>query len=485
MKLVEQVKAARRVSVPLVAVNTPDPAATIEALCQGINGDSPKVQWDIVRNYAPLNTEGREAMKHLDLDQTAYPTGALSQAVNLPEKTVVFLHLSNRWMSEAAFVQAVWNLRDVFKQDRRMLVLLGPNLELPPELANDVVVFDEPLPDEAAIATIVANVANDAGVDVAAVDCRKAVEAVQGLPAFQIEQLTAMSLSKEGIDTDALWERKRRQIEQTPGLTVYKGGDAFSAIGGVEQVKEYCKRIVTGRRKPSAIVWLDEIEKAMAGAGGDTSGVSQDFLGQLLTYLQDHECRGMIFLGPPGCAKSAVAKAVGNEAGIPTVRLDLGGMKGSLVGQSEQQLRNALKVITSVSNDNSLWIATCNSVANLDTALLRRFPKVFYFDLPDATERQAIWNIWTARHGIYEPDAVVDDAGWVGANIAKCCEEAADMECSIAEAARYVIPVGRSAASEIENLRKQADGKFLSASYEGAYCRTPDAKTRRRAMTDL
>lgn len=485
MKLTEQVKAARRVSTPLIAVNTPDPAATIASLCDCLNGNSPKLEWDVVRSFSPINTEGRDALGSVDADAARFnPVAAFTEAAKLPAKSVLFIHNAHAWMADAAYKQAIWNLRDEFKQDKRMIVLLGIDLALPPELTGDVVTFDEPLPDAVAIDGIIGDVADFAKLTITEEERCQAIDALTGLPAFQVEQVAAMGLSEAGLDIDSLWERKRRQIEQTPGLTVYRGQDSFTDIGGVQAVKDYTRRLVNGRSKPRAIVWLDEIEKAMAGSKGDTSGVSQDFLGTLLSHMEDHRCYGMVFLGPPGCAKSAVAKAAGNEAGIPTVRLDLGGMKGSLVGQSEQQLRQALKVITAVSSDKSLWIATSNSVANLDTALLRRFPDVFYFDLPDEEERAAIWSIWKERYELTGDDSQVDDAGWVGANIQKACEKAWMLDCPIEEAARYIVPVGKTAASEISTLRQQAEGKFLSASVPGVYTREL-AKPKRRALSEV
>ena len=67
MKLTEQVKAARRVATPLIAVNTPDPAATITQLCEAINGSAPKLEWDVVRSFHAINTEGRFFISHTKL----------------------------------------------------------------------------------------------------------------------------------------------------------------------------------------------------------------------------------------------------------------------------------------------------------------------------------------------------------------------------------------------------------------------------------
>jgi len=481
-RIAQLVKNARRVSTPLIAINTPDPAATIKAVCDAIENQTkgdpmiaiPKVEWDVVRGMTGRNDSGREWAASLgDFDPTMNsPLAAMQFAAKLPDRSLLFIHLAHRWMIDPMIVQAIWNLRDQFKGNRRTLILLGKQIELPAELADDVTVFDEPLPTADELRLIVGTLAQGCeGVQPLSVETfGRSVEALRGLSAFAAEQTTAMSLTANGLDLDALWDRKRQAIEQTPGLKVFKGGETFDRIGGCAVVKDFVSRIMHGQARPNAIVFVDEIEK-MLGGRGDSSGVSQDQLGTLLSYMQDHNAAGMIFVGPPGAAKSAIAKAAGNEGGIPTIQLDLGAAKGSLVGQSEQQLRSALKVVTAVSNGRSLWIATCNAIADLPPELRRRFTLgTFFFDLPSKAERSAIWRIFL---NTYDPSiddgANVADEGWTGAEIKQCCDIAWRLGCGLQEAAAFVVPVAKSAADRIEALKKQADGKFLSASEPGVY----------------
>lgn len=472
-EIVDQVKAARRVSTPLIAVVTPDPGATIDAIREGVNGNAPKLAWDVSRGFSALNDEGREALGAVIGEardaSVGNPPEAMRLAYKLPEKSVLFVHQANRWTSNSIWVQAVWLLRDRFKMDKRTLVLLGPSMELPAELAGDVVVLDEALPGEDDLSRIISDLHESAALELDEATAGRAVEAVQGLPAFQAEQVAAMSLSKSGLDIDALWERKRRQIELTPGLKVHRGDERFDGIGGVGVIKGFLSRILGGEARPNAVVFVDEIEKMIAGVGGDTSGVAQDQLGTLLSYMQDQLAVGMIFVGPPGSAKSMVAKAAGNEAGIPTIQLDMGGVKGSLVGESEQQLRSALKVITSVSNGRSLWIATCNSIRSLPPELRRRFTLgTFFFDLPDKDERKAIWKIHGEGYG-KKVRGLPKDEGWTGAEIRQCCDIAWRLGVGLKDAAKFVVPVSQSAAEQIDELRKSASGKFLSANQDGVY----------------
>lgn len=491
--LIKQLKAARRVSVPVVSITTPDPAATVRAIVLEVVGDAKShgkpvavLAWDVVEGVRGANEAGK-AVRDLLIDEmdptVGNPVALLTKAKQLPPGTVLIVHAAGRFVADPMTVQAAWNLRDLFKSDTRTLVLLTTDAHWPAEISGDVVSLDEPLPDAQALCDIITKTYGSAALEVPErlADINKIVEAVQGLPAFQAEQVIAMSLTTKGVDVSALWERKRQQIELTPGLKVHRDPTTFADIGGVPVVKDFLTRVMHGQARPNAVVFVDEIEKFLAGAGparggaADSSGVSQDQLGQLLSYMQDQNASGLIFVGPPGAAKSAVAKAAGNEAGIPTIQLDLGAMKGGLVGASEQNLRAALKVVTSVSNGRSLWIATCNSIGDLPPELRRRFTLgTFFFDLPDEAERKAIWNIWFDRYDFKGAGVIgkhVDDAGWTGAEIRQCCDIAWRLGCTLKEAAGFVVPVSRSAAEQLDKLRRAAEGRFLSASRPGVYRR--------------
>ena len=60
--LLSKFKAARRVSTPLVAIRTSDPAATISVIEKSFNGSAPPVLlWDIARGIQWRNEEGLKA----------------------------------------------------------------------------------------------------------------------------------------------------------------------------------------------------------------------------------------------------------------------------------------------------------------------------------------------------------------------------------------------------------------------------------------
>src|SRR5262249_29434125 len=254
----------------------------------------------------------------------------------------------------------------------------------------------------------------------------------------------------------------------TPGLAIWRGGERFDQIGGCENIKRFLTAVLQGREAPRVIVFVDEIEKAFAGTGTDMSGVKTEMTGTMLSWMQDRGADGLIFIGPPGAAKSAVGKAAGATAGIPTVAFDLSAMQNSLVGGSGERLRAALQVVDAISQGRSLWIATCNSIVSLPPELRRRFTLgTFFFDLPSADERRAIWNIYLKKWSL--SNELPSDDGWTGAEIKECCRKAWRLELSLKESAEYIVPVSRSANDQIEALRRQAAGRFLSASNTGVY----------------
>src|SRR5471032_1780282 len=231
-QFVKTLLAARRVSTPLVAIRTADPALTVARIEEAVGKDAAIVQWDIVRGLVRVNDAGaKEIGKVLGERDSATvgPVDALVAACQLGEDAVLVFANAQRFWSDPQVAQAIWNLRDVFKANGRTLTLLTtPGSVLPDELTQDVLVLDEPLPAAEDLTRILEETMSAAEVPELEADASvKAVDALLGLAAFPAEQVLAMSLSKKGLDLEQLWERKRQVIEQAPGLSVWRGGESF------------------------------------------------------------------------------------------------------------------------------------------------------------------------------------------------------------------------------------------------------------------
>lgn len=468
MNVYEKLRKAYAVACPIVSLSTSDPAAAINRIIEEL----PKcavITWDCAaglrcgKNALPalatITDNGEEEISLVSV---------LIRSAGLPPGSILVIKNAHRFLGETDVMQAVWNLRDVFKSPKRMLVLMGNRVRIPPELENDVVELDEPLPTHDEIASAVSLVLDGAGLESSRDSLDKCAHAGQGLSLFGAEQLAALNLTRDGVDVPGVWADKCRKISETPGLSVISG--AASPVAGCYQIKEFLGRITTGREAPNAIVYVDEIDKGVGGSRGDTSGVSQDQLQNLLTYMQDKRASGCILLGPPGAAKSATAKEIGHLAGIPTIQLDLGGMKDSLVGSSEARIRDALKVIDSVSGGRTLWIATCNAIGNLPVELRRRFKYgTWFFDLPSYAERRDIWELYCKKYELEFPDSELLDQELSGAEIESICEISWKIKCDPEHARQYIVPVAISAKAQIAELRDNARGRYLSAAVPGVY----------------
>ena len=228
-----------------------------------------------------------------------------------------------------------------------------------------------------------------------------------------------------------------------------------------------------------------------------------------------------MLLGPSGTGKSAFAKALGNEVGRPCITLDIGGLMGSLVGQTEQATRQALRIIDAMApalvfvdevekqlagsgtdtsgvttrmmgafltwlNDHEtdiFVVCTANDIQKLPPEFTRaeRFDGIFFLDFPGAEQRELIWKIYVPMFGLDSDQPIPDAEGWTGAEIRACCRLAAMQGDTLMDVAPDIIPVSSTASDKIETLRQWAAGRCRSADATGAYTRTRSAtpETRR------
>ena len=198
----------------------------------------------------------------------------------------------------------------------------------------------------------------------------------------------------------------------------------------------------------------------------------------------------------------------------PTLILDVGALMGSLVGETEKNIRRALqiadamapcvlmvdeieKALSGVSSSGQgdsgvsarlfgtflSWlndhesdvfvVATSNDISRLPPEFARaeRFDGVFFLDLPGLAERQAIWQMYTSQFGLDGRQAKPVDENWTGAEIRASCRLAALLGLSLVDAAKNIVPVAVTAAESVERLRTWASGRSLSADKPGIYQR--------------
>ena len=187
--------------------------------------------------------------------------------------------------------------------------------------------------------------------------------------------------------------------------------------------------------------------------------------------------RGILVVGVPGCGKSLTAKAISKQWNMPLYLLDFASVQSKYVGESEEQLKSALKTAEHVSpcilwideiekelsgtDDSSgvtnrmigqflFWlqeckkevfvIATANDVSKLPSELLRkgRFDEIFFVDLPNDNERKEIITLYFAKYlNIKVDDAFLAELVTITSGFAS-----SDIEASIRDISYVVLSDG-------------------------------------------
>src|SRR6185436_3880265 len=120
-----------------------------------------------------------------------------------------------------------------------------------------------------------------------------------------------------GEDVGEVFAQKQQIIRKSGLLEYYATNETFAQVGGLALLKEWLQK--------RSIAFSDE-----ARAFGLPAP------------------KGILLLGVQGCGKSLCAKAVSSLWQLPLLRFDMGRMFGSLVGSSEENVRQAIAVAESV-----------------------------------------------------------------------------------------------------------------------------------------
>lgn len=501
-KLVSDFREIRRTGTPWIIVNTPDYRTAIKTMSEVRLSDEedvdvPLIRWDIATGHAGLSKTGKlVASKMGDKDATVQaPSLFLKLALDAATQgTILFMVVSDGDMlKDATVAQAIANIRDEFKADRRTLVILGRGLKMPALVAEDVPIHNEPLPTEEQIKASVTTVYETQGRKPTEAELDKALTFLRGMTTFAVESAAACKLRKAGLDLAGLRSVQKEVIQASTNnaLQFDTAKSKFENVGGQAAIRTYFQRLFAGPKAPRVVVRIDEIEKsisagAMGGIASDNTGVSQDQLKTLLTAMEDNRWGGALLLGGPGTGKTLLTTCVGNEFDVLSLVGDLGATKASLVGESEQRIRRLVDVLKSLGGDRVCILGTCNKLGVMPPELLRRFNHgIWYFEVPTKAERKLIWDIQIKAFDL-EEQKLPDDTDWVGSDIRNCCEKTWMLNCSLVEAADYITVSGRVSMPDIVQLRKLAEeSQFRSASVKGPYVQNvKEVKSLRSIMVE-
>jgi len=365
--------------------------------------------WTVTEGFIDAASGGRQ-------DNTADPLLALDKVLQTPTSGS-FLYVLKDFhpFLEPDKPVPVRKLRDAVRHLSRTsssLFVLSPVLRIPPELEKSTTIVEFPLPSTEELGQLLVAFEEQYG-DRASVhlepSTREAiVRALLGLTQIEAENVLCRALVNDRrldlADLPLIIKEKEQMIKKSGILEFCPHAERLEDIGGLKELKD----------------WLTRKYHCFSDSARRYG---------LRTP------RGVVLIGVPGCGKSLTAKAVAHAWQMPLLRFDLGKAFGMYVGQSEENMRRAIRTAEAIA-PCVLWIdelekgfagaratdldsgvtarvfgtfitwlqektspvyvvATANDVTCIPPELLRkgRFDEIFFVDLPSGQERAEIFSV--------------------------------------------------------------------------------------------
>ena len=336
-------------------------------------------------------------------------------------KTNVFLLIKNaeEEMKDAkniAYIKKIAETRYSSPDYNFTIIVISETETVPKELEKFTSILDIPNMSKDEIEKYILKFSKDNNIKVDEKDIGEVAISLKGLTKLEIDHVLNMIIeSKNNISIsgrDIIIKEKGQIIKKSSILEIIDFKEKIEDIGGLEGLKEWLKS------KAQVFRRLDEAKKF----GVDTP-------------------KGVLLVGMPGCGKSLAAKASARLFNVPLLRLDIGRLLGKYVGESEHNMRVALKTAESISpcilwideiekafaginqdggasditkrlfgqfltwlqeKENTVFVvATANDITAFPPEFLRkgRFDEIFFIDFPNEEEREKIFKIHLEKRG--------------------------------------------------------------------------------------
>ena len=210
-------------------------------------------------------------------------------------------------------------------------ILTGPSYKSTDILENLIPVLDFPRPNKQEIKNALWMVTNSVSDKITCITKKtKKIEedlinATSGLTLIEAQTAYSKSLvCHRGWNIPVILNEKRQIISKSGILDFYDSSVSMDDVGGLKVLTNWIHR-----------------RKHCFSKEAEEYGLEKP--------------RGLLAIGMPGCGKSLVCKAIAGKWNMPLLRLDFGKLFDSLVGQSEQRARDALRLAEAIS-PCVLWI---------------------------------------------------------------------------------------------------------------------------------
>ena len=424
--------AALRSNFPILVIESHDEERALRLLRKSIADDPKLGQLQLWSPASGLEHGGAFSASELKVEGIDYP--AHRSAANLGDPEAMLLHVKDKvsdsivvlpdfhaYLGNPTILRLVKEIAQQYYVRHTTLVLLSHAIEVPSEISRLCTHYELELPSALEIEQIILDdvrswqARNTGRCEVDRKAIKLLAQNLVGLTYSDTRRLARNAIQDDGAithsDLDEVMETKYRMISNDGALNYEFDTASFTQVGGFAKLKS----------------WLEVRKPFFLGqAGGNTLDIP----------------RGMLLLGVQGCGKSLAAKAVAGSWGVPLLRLDVGALYNKYIGESEKNLRDAIrsaetlepcvlwldeieKAIQGSGDDTGTsnrllgtlltWmaenkarvfiVATSNDIDKLPPELMRkgRLDEIFFVDLPREPARRAIIGLHLKRRE-YAPE---------------------------------------------------------------------------------
>jgi SpoVK/Ycf46/Vps4 family AAA+-type ATPase len=489
MNFEQQLDIYLRARFTLIVMVTPEEERalhTIKTVCERTN--RPCLTWDVADNFQWLTAVNGSVPAAKD------PINALEHIDKAEDDAVYVLKDFHDCWNNMQVKRKLRSVAQRLKYTKKAVVAIVPGHKMPPELKEEAVVIDFPPPTTTELEAVLGRITRSPGVRVnlTKLGKEKLLQAALGLTATQAQRVFARAVVTDGVlddrDISLVTQEKKQIIRESEALEYYEVTETPDDVGGLDVLKD----------------WLRLRERAFTKEARDYGLPSP---------------KGIALIGIPGTGKSLTAKMISSLWQLPLLRLDVGSLFGSLIGESEERARRALQVAgmvapcvvwideiekalahggqdagtsTRVFGSILTWmqektepcfvVATANDISTLPPELLRkgRFDEIFFLDLPTLPERTEIFKVHLRKRKRLVEDFDVkrlaqESDGYVGAEIEQAIIDAmyigfnANREFTtedISASVKRQVPLSLSQREAIDGLRDWLHaGRAQSASF--------------------
>ncbi len=479
--------------LPVLVIETFEEPRALELVCRaGLGLGKPVFNWSVTEGLKRIDLEHNVAQR-----LTSELHDALGQIKSTDRAGIYILCDAHPFLDDNP--KNVRLLKEIAMRHDRVahtVVLLSHAIEIPPEVKRYSAQMELSLPNDQQLLSLVRDEASHWSaqnrgqkVKTDSKSLNALVSNLRGLTYSDARRLARGAIMDDGaITEDDLpnLNKAKFQLMDMDGVLSFEYDTAdFAEVGGLSRLKD----------------WLQQRRTVFLGQEED-GGLDRP--------------KGIMLLGIQGGGKSLAAKAVAGCWHVPLLRLDFGALFNKFIGETEKNLREALKLADMMEpcvlwmdeiekglsvdgNDNGTskrilgtlltWmaerktrvfiVATSNDISRLPPELVRkgRMDEIFFVDLPSLEIRQTIFGIHLKKRFI-DPDkfdlerlAMASD-GFSGAEIEQaivaalyaCQAQECDLDTHhILDEIANTSPLSVVMAEKMAQLRAWADERTVSA----------------------